>query len=169
MKSIKYLLTLAIAFLTITYISSAFSPKGKEFGFGIMIGEPTGLTGKLWVAKDQALAFSVGNSYLGSLRVGVDYLFHFDAFNSKVVNMYGGPGLAFGFGESGGWWYHDEHNKYWYKKDNEIGFGVRGVFGINIVPKKTPFEIFAEIGVLVGILPATHTNAEGSLGIRFYF
>lgn len=143
--------------------------KNKEFGIGIMLGEPTGLTAKLWFEKDQALAISVGNSYLGSLRVGADYLFHFDAFKSRIVNMYAGPGIAAGFGHNGGWWYSHK-NHIWYREDDEdIGFGVRGVFGINIVPRRTPLEIFGEIGVMIGIVPGTYANGEGAIGIRFYF
>lgn len=147
----------------------SFSPKGKDFGFGITLGEPTGLTAKLWTNKENAFVFSLGNSYLGNLRIGADYLWHFNAFKSRIVNMYAGPGLAVGIGESGGWWYHNK-NKDWYKEsDDDLGLGVRGVFGINVVPKNTPLEIFGEIGVMVGFLPGTFTNVEGAIGIRYYF
>lgn len=168
MKSYIYTVSLILILLISISESKSFSPKNKTFGFGIMLGEPTGLTAKLWVDKEQAIAFGLGNSYLGAFRLGADYLFHFDAFNSRIVNMYAGPGLAVGFGESGGWWYHNK-NKYWYKENDEIGFGVRGVFGINIVPKRTPLEIFGEVGVLIGMVPATRADVEGSIGIRFYF
>jgi hypothetical protein len=169
MKKFKYICFFTILLLILsTSVSKSFSPMGRNFGFGIMLGEPTGLTAKVWSSKDEAWVFSLGNSYLGRLRIGADYLWHFNAFNSSVVNMYAGPGFAVGIGESEGWWYHNK-NKYYYKEDDEIGFGVRGVFGINIVPKRTPLEIYGEIGVMVGILPATHTNAEGAIGIRFYF
>jgi hypothetical protein len=79
--------------------------------------------------------------------------------------MYSGPGIAIGIGESGGWW----KNKTWDDKDDGIGLGIRGIFGINVVPRNTPLEIFGEIGVMVGVLPGTFTNIEGAIGIRYYF
>lgn len=162
----KYII-IAIAFLFSLPMYS-FSPQNKTFGFGIQLGEPTGLTGKFWLQKDQALAISLSNSYLGSLRIGVDYLFHFNAFNSNVVNLYAGPGAAIGIGKSGGWLYK-KGDKYWYEEENHTGFGARGVFGINIVPRKTPLEIFGEIGVMIGISPTGWTNTESAIGIRYYF
>lgn len=164
----RYALLILIVLLISAPGLLSYSPKNKTFGFGIMVGEPTGLTIKLWTERDKAIAISLGNSYLGSLRIGADYLWHFNAFNSNIVNLYAGPGLAVGFGESGGWWYHNK-NKYWYKNENDVGFGVRGVFGMNVVPRNTPLEFFGEIGVLVGIIPASHTNVEGAIGVRFYF
>lgn len=168
MKKFKSYLVVLIMFLLTTLDTISYSPQNKDFGFGIMLGEPTGLTAKIWTARDRAFALSLGNSYLGKFRIGADYLFHFNAFNSNVVNMYAGPGAAIGIGQSGGWWYSND-NKNWYKQDSETGVGVRGVFGVNVVPRNTPLEIFGEIGVMIGIIPSMHTNAEGAIGIRFYF
>lgn len=168
MNKLNYTILACIFLLLSASGLKSYSPQGKNFGFGIMLGEPTGLTAKFWTSKDNALAFCLGNSYLGNLRIGADYLWHFNAFNSKIVNMYSGPGIALGIGESSGWWYHNK-NKVWYKEDDGIGLGVRGVFGINIVPRNTPLEIFGELGVMVGFLPGTFTNVEGAIGIRYYF
>ena len=169
MKKITYFLIMIAFIISLTSESKCYAPLNRPFGFGIMLGEPTGLTAKLWVANDQALAFSLGNSYLGALRLGADYLFHFNAFRTNVVNLYAGPGVAVGFGESEGWWYVHDEDRFWFKRANDVGFGIRGVFGINIVPRRVPLEIFGEIGVLVGLLPGTHVNAEGAVGIRYYF
>ncbi len=166
----KYILISAIlTFLVMSALPlKSFAPMGRDFGLGIMIGEPTGLTAKIWTRQNTAFAISLGNSYLGSFRVGLDYVWHFNAFNSSVVNLYAGPGVAIGIGESSGWWYKN-NDKYWYKQNDEIGLGVRGLFGINIVPRNTPLEFFGEIGIMVGMVPSTHTNAEGAIGIRYYF
>ncbi len=167
MRKFKYVLLIAVFLVLSVPQLKSFAPRNKSFGFGIMVGEPTALTIKIWTSKENALVFSLGNSYFGSLRIGADYLWHFNSFNSNIVNLYAGPGVAIGIGESGGWWYHDK-NRYWYKGRDEISGGVRGVFGINIVPKRSPIEIFGEIGVMVGMLPSTHANLEGAIGIRFY-
>ncbi len=157
---------LLILFMAIDLFSQG--PKGKDFGFGIILGDPTGLTGKIWTSRENAVALSVGNSYFGSLRITGDYLWHFNSFNSKFVTLYAGPGGVVGFGESGGWYYKDKKGGYWYRSDKGIGIGVRGIFGINVIPKNSPLEFFAEIGALVGVIPSFGSSAEGSIGIRFY-
>lgn len=168
MKYFRYAIIVLIILLISAPESQSFSPKGKKLGIGVMLGEPTGFTLKMWTQKDIAFAFSVGNSYLGRLRIGMDYLWHFNAFNSNIVNLYAGPGVAVGIGESGGWWYRDK-NKVWYQENDNLGLGARGVLGMNIVPRNSPLEIFGEFGLMIGILPGTYTNFEGSVGIRFYF
>jgi hypothetical protein len=168
MKKFRYVLMIIMILFVSTQALKSYSPNGKSFGIGVMVGEPTGLTLKLWTQRDIAIAISIGNSYFGSLRIGADYLWHFNAFNSSIVNLYAGPGIAVGIGESGGWWYKNK-NKYWYKGENETAVGIRGILGMNIVPRNSPIEIFGEIGLMIGILPMTHTNGEGSVGIRFYF
>ncbi len=168
MKMFKILVLAIIIFIMYVPESKSFAPKGKDFGLGIIIGEPTGITAKYWTTSDNAFCFSLGNSYLGTLRLGIDYIWHFNAFNSNVVSLYAGPGIAVGFGESSGWIYTKKDQK-WYKTGDEIGLGARGVFGINLIPRNTPLELFGEVGILVGFVPGTYSNVEGSLGFRFYF
>jgi hypothetical protein len=168
MNKFKYSLMVLIFLLLSAPALKSYAPMGRGFGLGVMIGEPTGLTAKIWSGNDVAWALSVGNSYLGSLRIGADYLWHFNAFNSNVINMYAGPGLAVGIGESSGWWYSNRDRTF-YKEPNDIGVGIRGLIGINIVPRNTPIEFFGEVGLMVGVLPASHTNVEAAFGIRFYF
>jgi hypothetical protein len=146
----------------------AQGPRGNDFGFGIILGDPTGLTAKIWVNNENAVALSVGDSYFGKLRISGDYLWHFNAFKSRVVTLYAGPGAVIGIGESGGWIYKDKHDRYWYRKDDDLGVGVRGIFGLNVIPKNTPLEFFLEIGALVGVIPNFGSSVEGAIGVRFY-
>lgn len=168
MKIISITLWTVLFLLMSVSESKSFAPQGRDFGLGLMAGEPSGLTAKIWTYNDRAFALSLGSSYLGSIRVGVDYLWHFNAFNSKVVNMYAGPGVAIGIGESGGWWYSNR-NKTWYKENDDLGFGVRGLVGINIVPRTAPLEFFVEVGLMLGLPSPLRTNFEGALGFRYYF
>ncbi len=146
----------------------AQSPQGEDFGFGIILGEPTGATLKFWTQRSNAFVVDVGASYFGSPRIGVDYLWHFDAFKSDIAYLYAGPGAAIGFGESNGFWYKDHGDKYFYKTEGEIGLGVRGVFGVNVIPRDTPIETFFEIGVLIGLAPDFGSSIDAAIGIRFY-
>ncbi len=168
MKSMKYILLIAMFFTIGGIKAHAGPPMGRDFGLGIMVGEPTGFTGKLWMRDNTALAFTLGSSYLGKVRIGMDYLWHFDAFNSNVVKLYAGPGVAVGIGASNGWWYTDKGKPY-YRTTDETGFGARALFGMNIIPRNTPIEFFGEVGVMIGLLPENFTNTEFALGARFYF
>ncbi len=143
----------------------AQSPQGKKIGFGVMLGDPSGATLKIWQTDVNAWVIDVGSSYFGSPRVDVDYLWHFNAFHSSTASLYAGPGGTIGFGRGHGFWYED--NGFYYRTSG-IGIGVRGVFGVNFIPRNTPLEIFGELGVLVGLAPDFGSAVDAAEGIRFY-
>lgn len=145
----------------------AQSPAGKNFGFGLVLGEPTGLTLKFWTQRNNAFVIDVGESYFGSPRIGVDYLWHFNAFNSNVARLYAGFGGALGIGRSNGF-YYSNHDGFFYRSDNGLGLGLRGVLGVNVIPERSPIELFLEAGLLVGLSPAFGSAGDVGIGIRFY-
>ncbi|HEY6907079.1 MAG TPA: hypothetical protein VI230_06390 [Ignavibacteriaceae bacterium] len=161
----KYVI-LIILIITISGLSKAqsYSPYGREFGFGIMVGDPLGATLKFWTQPDNAFVVDVGASYFGSPRIGVDYLWHFNAFRSSIANLYAGPGGVLGIGEGNGFY---DNNKY-HRGGGELGLGARGVVGVNLVPRDTPLEVFFEIGVLLSLAPDFGSGVDVGLGIRFY-
>ncbi len=161
-----FVIVILVFFLGITQKVFAQSPQGRQFGFGIMIGDPTGATLKLWTNRENAFVFDLGSSYFGSPRLNVDYLWHFDAFHSSIAKLYAGPGAAIGFGTSHGFFYSD--NNGFYVRSGGAGLGVRGVFGVNVVPRNTPLEIFFEAGLLVGLSPDFGSAVDAALGLRFY-
>ncbi|HZW40514.1 MAG TPA: hypothetical protein VFF33_14540 [Ignavibacteriaceae bacterium] len=162
----KYIIIL-LMLLSITEMAQ--SPQGKKFGFGIILGDPTGGTLKYWTTNQNALVFDIGGSYFGSPRIGVDYLWHFDAFNSNIVKMYAGPGAALGIGEGRRIWYRNKGgDEFYIRSSGESALALRGVFGINVVPRATPLEMFLDIGVLFGISPGFGTAVDAAIGIRFY-
>ncbi len=148
--------------IIINFSLRAQSPGRKELGFGIMLGDPSGLTLKYWQTQVNAFVFDFGTSYFGNPRLNADYLWHFDAFNSRIANLYAGPGVALGFGSNGGFW-----NKN-FRSDKNAALGVRGVFGVDILPIRTPLEVFVEVGVLVGLAPDFGSGLDGAIGIRYY-
>lgn len=166
MRKILFIVT-AIMFAASTQVFSQSIGKGDNFGFGIILGEPTGLTLKVYTEPREALIFNIGASYFGSPRIDVDYIWHFEAFNSDVVSLYAGPGLVFGIGESNGFWYKDR-GKFYVRDKNQLGLGVRGMFGLNFVPRRTPLEFFLEFGVLLGLAPEFGSAVDAALGMRFY-
>ncbi len=148
------------AFLAVTIASAQ-----KGTGFGIILGDPTGLTLKHWVSRDQALAASLGGSYYGAPRIGVDYLWHFNAFRSSVVLLYGDAGLAIGFGKGVRWW---GDRGYKYSDRNDTRIGLRGMVGVDVLPRGVPLEFFLELGPLVTIAPGFASTVDVAIGMRFY-
>lgn len=171
MKNLLNMIRTAIVlsmFVVATLDAVAQSPRNKDFGFGIILGEPTGGTVKFWLNRENAITASIGASYFGSPRLGADYLWHFDAFSSSVVKLYAGPGLAIGFGEGKGFWYKEGKDRFWVREGSETGFAFRGIFGVNVVPRNTPLEIFFELGPLVGVTPDFGSAFDAAVGVRFY-
>jgi hypothetical protein len=160
-----YVLAASLLILISSQSLFAQSPEGKQWGLGIMVGDPVGLTVKYWTNPVNAWVFDVGSSYFGSPRFDADYLWHFDAFRSRVARLYAGPGAALGFGTGHSFYYND--NGTLVRADN-TGLGVRGVFGLSIVPVETPMDIFFEVGLLIGLTPDFGSAVDASLGIRFY-
>lgn len=161
MKKILIAVTFIIA---LSSLSIAQVPRRGDFGFGIKLGDPTGATLKFWTNRENAFVVDVGASYFGSPRIGVDYLWHFNAFNSNIVDLYAGMGGVIGIGRGKGFWFKDKFGR----PDNDIGLGVRGVFGVDVVPMNTPLEILFEIGALIGFVPDFGSAADVAIGIRFY-
>lgn len=161
-------IVLIAAFLLLLNLKPAYaqsSPNGKQLGFGIVFGEPFGATLKYWTHDDNAYAVELGSSYFGSPRLGVDYLWHFNAFDTKNANLYAGPGAALGFGNGSGLWNKNIEKLH---RDSGVGLGIRGVFGADFIPEKTQFEIFFEVGLLIGITPNFGSAGDAALGVRFY-
>ena len=165
MKKI-FALFIIIFFVGINNSLFAQSPQGRQWGFGIVLGDPAGLTAKYWTNSENAFVFDLGSSYFGSPRLGADYLWHFDAFHSNVAKLYAGPGVAIGFGKGHGFYYNQDNG--FYVRESGAGLGVRGIFGVNIIPRNSPLEIFFEAGLLIGFTPDFGSAADAAIGIRFY-
>jgi hypothetical protein len=165
---VRKIFVLAASLFILTSYQSMFaqSPQGKELGFGIMVGDPVGLTAKYWTNHENAFVFDVGSSYFGSPRFSADYLWHFDAFRSPVAKLYAGPGVALGFGAGHSFYYSNDGTLV--REENTTGLGVRGVFGLSVIPRDVPLDIFFEVGLLVGIAPDFGSAVDASLGFRFY-
>lgn len=137
------------------------------FGIGIILGEPTGLSAKLWTSKENAFDFGLGVSVGGDrishkyyydngsrVHFHMDYLWHsFNAIKStERFPLYYGIGARFNSG--GGY---------------DGSFGIRGVFGIAWFPHSTPIDVFVELVPVLQLTPSTGLGIDAGLGIRFFF
>jgi len=129
--------------------------QNRDFGLGIILGEPTGLSAKLWVSSVNAVDFGMAWSfrYRGFLHLHADYLWHFpDAIESRERFVpYVGIGGRLGAGDTRG------------------VFGVRFPGGIVWWPRGAPIDVFLEIAPILDLAPATEFGVTGGIGARFYF
>src|SRR6266496_2100551 len=68
-------------------------------GLGIILGEPTGICGKIYLSDDQAIQAALGAAfYGGGLQAHADYVFHPWILQDRetfVLPVYIGPGMRF--------------------------------------------------------------------------
>lgn len=134
-----------------------------DLGFGLIVGEPTGITLKSRTGSSNDWIFNLGlKSHYGGVRFDGIYTFNFpQAFNSRDFELYAGVGAVIGLGDGDGF-FKEKH-----KRDDDLGLGVKGLMGVNFKPSKK-FEVFLELGPLVGITNGVGADIEGALGFRFY-
>ncbi|MEZ4362502.1 MAG: hypothetical protein R3B48_20090 [Kofleriaceae bacterium] len=138
----------------------------KTFGLGLMLGAPSGLSGKYFLSSDNALDFGVGaiGYYRGrsGLHLHMDYLWH-------PVSLASAPAfeLPLYFGIGGRVFDFDDGN------DDAFAIGVRGPLGISFDLTEAPLDIFFELAVVVdffaGYRDSVGADFNGAFGIRYYF
>lgn len=132
---------------------SAYS-QNKGFGAGVIIGEPTGLTGKMWTSSNTAIDAAVAWSFRenGYFHVHADFLYH-----SFVIDVSQGQlPLYFGLGAR-------------VLLANDAALGIRVPLGIAYHFETDPFEIFLELAPIMNLIPATEFDMNGAIGVRYYF
>lgn len=145
-----------LVFCSIYFLCGAMShAQNRGFGIGIILGEPTGLSGKYWLsnttAVDGGLAWSFARE--SSLHIHGDYLWHmFDALKTEDVDipLYVGVGGRM-------------------KLSKDARLGVRIVGGFNYLVYSVPLDLFLEIAPIMDLIPATSLAINGGIGVRFFF
>jgi hypothetical protein len=158
----KHSLYAIIAF--VLFISAAGSmAQERPFGLGLILGEPTGVSAKLWLSPVNAFDFGLGWSTWGtgidnnigsSVHFHMDYLWHwFDAIHSSErFPLYAGIGGQINANSN----------------DNS-SVAVRGVFGIEWLPHNSPVDVFLELVPLLQVVPSSGFGVNAGLGARYYF
>lgn len=138
-----------------------------DLGFGLMFGEPNAITLKSRSGGSNDWIFNLGlKSHYGNVRFDGIYTFNFpSAFNSRDFELYAGVGAVIALGDGNGIFYNDDDKHH--RGNDGIGIGAKGLMGINFKPSKK-FEIFLELGPLIGLTNGVGANMEGAIGFRFY-
>ena len=141
--------------LTAVLLYSTAVAQEKNLGLGVIAGEPTGISGKLWTEKhtalDAAAAWSFGKE--GKLHLHGDYLF----FNFNLFNVGNGQlPLYYGIGGK-------------LKIGGDSNVGLRIPLGLNYIFANAPLDVFFEIVPVLDLLPGTEFDLNGGVGIRYFF
>jgi hypothetical protein len=134
---------------------------GGDFGLGLVAGEPTGISWKLWSGKERAWDGAVAWSFIddGYLRLHVDYLWH----DYQLIEVERGQ-LPVYFGVGGTLWSGQRAH---YEK--RFNLGVRGVAGLEYIFPQAPVDVFLELAPTLGLVPETGFDLQGGIGVRFFF
>lgn len=147
--------------------AAADSDRGADkgtFGVGIILGEPTGITAKLYLQDDQAIQAAVGSAFIGGgLQLHADYVFHpyiLQMRPSFVLPVYVGPGVRLIDYVNG-------------RDDSSFAIGARVVGGLLFDFKEVPLDAFIEVA---GVLEYELSDGAGAgielnagAGVRYYF
>ena len=139
-----------VVFISVICSIGAFS----QTSIGVILGEPTGLSAKIFVAEaaslDVAFAWSFTNT--GVVYVHLDYQQHFPAFDVS-------QGRSLWFLGVGGKVYIG----------NDVTIGARIPIGLVFEFSKVPLEVFLEIAPGLRLFPATQFDAGAGVGLRYRF
>jgi len=127
-----------------------------DYGLGIIVGEPTGLSAKKWLAGktaiDAAVAWALSNDT--ALHLHADFLVHrFDlaAVESGSLALYYGIGARL------------------LLVDDEKLLGARTPFGLDYLLGETRIEVFFEIVPVLNLLPDSELDLNAGFGGRYFF
>ena len=152
----------ALVFILLAgFAGLASAESNHNIGVGIIAGEPTGVSFKLWTSQTTAFDAGAAWSFVGGgfFQIHGDFLLHnFNIFrvDTGKMSLFYGVGARLKFGE-------DTIGA------NETTLSLRVPVGLAYEFEKTPIEIFLEIVPMLDLVPATEISIAGGVGFRYYF
>jgi len=142
-----------LSILIITVPPANAQEQFSDMEAGLMIGEPTGLSFKMWrnnqTAFDAGLAWSFSDD--GSLHIHGDYLLH------EWLEVEEGS-LAFYYGIGAR-----------IRVTSNSKFGARIPAGLQYLMEGSRIGFFFEIAPILNLLPDTDLDVNGGIGARYFF
>lgn len=136
--------------LALTVVSNA---QGK-YGLGIIVGEPTGISGKMKISSENAFDGAIGWSFnkYSALHLHADYLYNVVKIGQDFP-LYVGIGGRIKMSN----------------ENEESRLGARVPIGVVYQPVSKPFDIFIETVPMLNITPKTDFDWNAAAGVRYYF
>ncbi len=129
-----------------------------DFGAGIVIGEPTGLS----FSYENRYILGAAWSFRNYIHIHGDYLFIREGFPEIESEIDKPFGWYLGGGAKLRLFTADS------KEDGSIGLGVRLPVGVTFYPIPE-LELFLELVPGIALFPETTGDLDGGLGIRYHF
>lgn len=152
MKVIVRAFLLMVAISSLTQLAHA----QREFGVGIILGEPSGISVKQWISRTAAIDGGFAWSFTNDTKIQVHsdylkhrvYLFESDDFDSRIPVYYGlGARVILG---------------------DDPTIGVRFPVGVGKTFSEHPIELFLEIVPILDIAPSSDFDLNAAIGARYY-
>lgn len=154
-------------------VATAFAPGSASaqpaekgvLGAGLIVGEPTGVSGKYYLADDRAIDLAIGGAIVGrGIQVHGDFLWHpwvLDQQPSFALPLYLGVGGRI-----------LNHNAGGGDDEDHVRIGVRAPVGILFDFTRVPLDVFGEVaGILDYRTQGDHVGIDinAGIGARYYF
>jgi hypothetical protein len=133
----------------------------RDFGLGLVIGDPTGLSVKGFLDDRQAIDGALGFGFIGDDHISLhaDYLYHFDIkrWDIAMLDLYIGVGPKLGLHDHG-------------PRDNtHILLGARAPIGLALTFLEAPFDIFLELAAGLWLVENVDLYLDAAIGGRYWF
>lgn len=159
-----------LAILTLCMFISVQATFAQQytFGLGFIVGEPTGISAKLWTTPTTAFDFGLGlslgtdriSNYDGIYNGGTRLHFHMDHLWHSLDAISSGERFPLYYGIGG-------------RINTGAGYNssiaIRGVVGVAWMPVETPIDIFLELVPSLQVTSSTGLTVDAGLGMRYYF
>ncbi len=146
------LFTLVMVFIAGLFFTLDAQNRHSNTELGIIVGEPTGLSLKLWQSGSTAIGGAVAWSFgrNESVHIHADYLKH-----NPLQADRGSLALYYGLGARA------------LLADN-TKFGARIPIGLQYNIEGTRLSLFFEVAPIFDLVPATDFSVNGGIGIRYF-
>ncbi len=162
--------SLTVVLSLLCCIPNVVLAQNNSLGLGIILGEPTGISIKLWLSEKSAVDGSIAWSLIENshLHLHGDYLWHnydITGVRKGKLPIYYGIGARIRFDHKPE---HVVHGRIHSSKD-ETRFGMRGVLGLEYLFTTAPFDLFFEFAPIMDLIPGSDFSLNAALGFRYFF
>ena len=147
---------------TLCFVAFAAAERGGDQGVGVMLGNPSGFSYKMWLDDQVALDGAAGIDR-GDFDMHASLLWHNFAWSKNINDR-----LIKGITDNGDFpFYFGFGPRVLFAGDTE--FGIRFPLGLSFLPHDTLWEFFFEVAPVLRLTPDAGFNGDFAIGARYYF